>query len=328
MTLAGSSSSATWPAACPCGLLARPAVQARGHPDASAAGTSARRTSGGPTAAGSACRSSCSTSLKGFVPALLGDALVCRPPRRRARRRARRCSATGGRSSCGFAKGGKMVATCGGAFLGVAPLVGLIGALVWLAVFALFRYASVASIVAGALAADRRRVAAGEPWPVIVFALGRRRSACSSCTARTSAACGRAPRRRVHAAPQARRAASNVCQAQLRASQSSELGVALERAAALELARAARRPCRSARRRRRACGSSRGSPAARAGSRRRRARGSASSAPLAARSAPSPRRSAAAGARARRRTARRAASAARRPASSSSPRRSRRAARR
>ena len=42
----------------------------------------------------------------------------------------------------------------------------------------------------------------------------------------------------------------------------------------------------------------------------------------AGRSAPSPRRSAAAGARARRRTARRAASAARRPASSSSPRRS------
>jgi glycerol-3-phosphate acyltransferase PlsY len=31
-----------------------------------------------------------------------------------------------------FAKGGKMVATCGGAFLGLAPLVGLIGAAVWL----------------------------------------------------------------------------------------------------------------------------------------------------------------------------------------------------
>ena len=48
----------------------------------------------------------------------------------------------------GFAKGGKMVATCGGALLGLAPLVGLVGAIVWIAVFALTRYASVASIVA------------------------------------------------------------------------------------------------------------------------------------------------------------------------------------
>jgi acyl phosphate:glycerol-3-phosphate acyltransferase len=41
-----------------------------------------------------------------------------------------------------------MVATCGGAFLGLAPLVGLIGAAVWLVVVALTRYASVSSIVA------------------------------------------------------------------------------------------------------------------------------------------------------------------------------------
>ena len=34
-----------------------------------------------------------------------------------------------------FAKGGKMVATTGGAFLGVAPLVGLVGLGVWLIVF-------------------------------------------------------------------------------------------------------------------------------------------------------------------------------------------------
>ena len=47
----------------------------------------------------------------------------------------------------GFAKGGKMVATCGGALLGLAPLVGLVAAVVWIAVFALTRYASVASIV-------------------------------------------------------------------------------------------------------------------------------------------------------------------------------------
>ena len=49
-----------------------------------------------------------------------------------------------------FAKGGKMVATCGGALFGLAPLVGLIGVCVWLLVFALTRYASVSSILAAA----------------------------------------------------------------------------------------------------------------------------------------------------------------------------------
>jgi glycerol-3-phosphate acyltransferase PlsY len=68
-------------------------------------------------------------------------------------------------------RGGKMVATCGGAFLGVAPVVGGIGAGVWIAVFLLLRYASLASIVA---AVSLPVVAAllGEPWPVIVFAAG------------------------------------------------------------------------------------------------------------------------------------------------------------
>src|ERR687887_1531423 len=47
-----------------------------------------------------------------------------------------------------FEKGGKMVATTGGAFFGVAPVVGAIGLLVWLVVFVLGRYASVASMVA------------------------------------------------------------------------------------------------------------------------------------------------------------------------------------
>jgi acyl phosphate:glycerol-3-phosphate acyltransferase len=68
-----------------------------------------------------------------------------------------------------FAKGGKTVATAGGAFLGVAPWVGLIGAGVWIAVFVLARYASLASL----LAAGTLPVAAallGEPWPVVVFA--------------------------------------------------------------------------------------------------------------------------------------------------------------
>lgn len=68
-------------------------------------------------------------------------------------------------------RGGKMVATCGGAFLGVAPVVGGIGAGVWIAVFLLFRYASLASIVA-ALSLPLIAALLGEPWPVIAFAAG------------------------------------------------------------------------------------------------------------------------------------------------------------
>jgi acyl phosphate:glycerol-3-phosphate acyltransferase len=61
------------------------------------------------------------------------------------------------------------VATCGGAFLGVAPVVGGIGAAVWILVFAVFRFASVASIVA-ALSLPVTAVVLGEPWPVVAFA--------------------------------------------------------------------------------------------------------------------------------------------------------------
>jgi glycerol-3-phosphate acyltransferase PlsY len=68
-----------------------------------------------------------------------------------------------------FEKGGKMVATCGGAFLGVAWLVGLIAAAAWLLVFVLSRYASVASLVA-AVALPATALALNEPWPVILFA--------------------------------------------------------------------------------------------------------------------------------------------------------------
>jgi glycerol-3-phosphate acyltransferase PlsY len=66
-------------------------------------------------------------------------------------------------------RGGKMVATCGGAFLGVAPIVGGIGAGVWIASFLLFRYASVASMLA-ALSLPPVAALIGEPWPVIAFA--------------------------------------------------------------------------------------------------------------------------------------------------------------
>jgi len=68
-------------------------------------------------------------------------------------------------------RGGKMVATCGGAFLGVAPIVGGIGAGVWILCFLLLRYASVASMVAAA-SLPLAAALIGEPWPVIVFAAG------------------------------------------------------------------------------------------------------------------------------------------------------------
>jgi len=64
-----------------------------------------------------------------------------------------------------------VVATCGGAFLGVAPVVGAVGSGVWIVVFLLFRYASLASVVA----ASSLPVAAAlldESWPVIIFAAG------------------------------------------------------------------------------------------------------------------------------------------------------------
>ncbi len=69
----------------------------------------------------------------------------------------------------GFRRGGKMVATAGGAFLGVAPLVGATAAGVWLLVFGLTRYASVASITSAASLALWAWLF-GYPWPVIAFA--------------------------------------------------------------------------------------------------------------------------------------------------------------
>jgi len=68
-----------------------------------------------------------------------------------------------------FRKGGKMVATAGGAFLGVAPIVGGIAAGVWLVVFGLTRYASVASVTA-ALSLPLSAWLIGYPWPVVAFA--------------------------------------------------------------------------------------------------------------------------------------------------------------
>jgi acyl phosphate:glycerol-3-phosphate acyltransferase len=105
-------------------------------------------------------------TLKGFVPALLATIYVGHLAGVLA----------GGAAMLGhwrplflrFAKGGKAVATCGGAFFGVAPVVGGIGAAVWIIVFIVFRYASVASIVA-AISLPLIAATIGEPWPVIAF---------------------------------------------------------------------------------------------------------------------------------------------------------------
>ena len=68
-----------------------------------------------------------------------------------------------------FTKGGKMVAVAGGSFLGLAPIIGGIGAVVWLLVFGLTRYASVASMVSAATLPLWSWLV-GYPWPVTVFA--------------------------------------------------------------------------------------------------------------------------------------------------------------
>jgi acyl phosphate:glycerol-3-phosphate acyltransferase len=105
-------------------------------------------------------------TLKGFVPVLVATLVAGHLAG----------ALTGGAAMLGhwrplflrFERGGKMVATCGGAFLGLAPVVGGIAAGVWLLVFLLFRYASVASMLA-ALSLPAVAAAIGEPWPVIVF---------------------------------------------------------------------------------------------------------------------------------------------------------------
>ena len=69
----------------------------------------------------------------------------------------------------GFKKGGKMVATAGGVTLALAPLAAGICLLVWLAIFVLFRYASLASL-ATAVALPILCLLLGEPWPTVIFA--------------------------------------------------------------------------------------------------------------------------------------------------------------
>ena len=69
-----------------------------------------------------------------------------------------------------FQKGGKMVATAGGATFALAPLTAFLCIGVWLVVFILTRYASLASI-ATALALAVFVVLFDYPWPVVVFGI-------------------------------------------------------------------------------------------------------------------------------------------------------------
>jgi glycerol-3-phosphate acyltransferase PlsY len=70
-----------------------------------------------------------------------------------------------------FARGGKIVATTGGVGLAVAPLAALTAAAVWIAVFLLTRYASVASMIAAATL-PLFALFYGTTWPVLTFTAG------------------------------------------------------------------------------------------------------------------------------------------------------------
>ena len=104
---------------------------------------------------------------KGFVPALVGVVYV-----------SHLCAIVAGAAAMlghvrplflKFEKGGKAVATCGGVFFGVAPLVALAAGIVWVLAFIVSRYASVAS-VAAAITLPVAAAAIGYPTSVIVFA--------------------------------------------------------------------------------------------------------------------------------------------------------------
>jgi glycerol-3-phosphate acyltransferase PlsY len=106
--------------------------------------------------------------LKGFVPALLGMLYVS--PHHLSGIIAGAAAMLGHWRPLflRFARGGKMVATCGGVFFGVAVWVALTAGLVWLAVFLTLRYASLASIVAG-IALPVCAYIYGYPTSVVVF---------------------------------------------------------------------------------------------------------------------------------------------------------------
>lgn len=104
---------------------------------------------------------------KGLVPALLGSALA--GPLAGVLAGAAAALGHWRPVFMGLQRGGKMVATGGGAFFGVAPVVALCAGLLWLVAFLVTRYASVASIVAAVTAAPIALLL-GSPWEVVAFA--------------------------------------------------------------------------------------------------------------------------------------------------------------
>jgi glycerol-3-phosphate acyltransferase PlsY len=105
-------------------------------------------------------------TAKGFVPALVGTMVV-----------GHGTGVLAGAAAMighyrplfmGFRKGGKMVATAGGAFLGVAPAVGGLALAMWILVFVVFRYPSLASMVS-AVSLVLWSWLLGYPWPVTAF---------------------------------------------------------------------------------------------------------------------------------------------------------------
>jgi glycerol-3-phosphate acyltransferase PlsY len=70
-----------------------------------------------------------------------------------------------------WGKGGKMVATTGGVGLGLATFASLAGAGVWIVVFLVTRYASVASMVSAATL-PLFALLFGASWPVVAFTAG------------------------------------------------------------------------------------------------------------------------------------------------------------
>jgi glycerol-3-phosphate acyltransferase PlsY len=68
-------------------------------------------------------------------------------------------------------RGGKIVATTGGAAFALAPLASLVVLAVWVAVFLATRYSSLASLTA-AVALPIAAAALGTPWPTVVFTAG------------------------------------------------------------------------------------------------------------------------------------------------------------
>ena len=106
---------------------------------------------------------------KGFAPAVLG----CWSAERSSvsSRLRLRWPATRGPCSCGSRRAGRWPPRPGARRLALAPLVAVLCVAIWLVVFALTRFASVATIVT-AIALGVLVIVLGYPWPIVAFGVG------------------------------------------------------------------------------------------------------------------------------------------------------------